>query len=561
MENFLFILLKSQTYLFFLYKFSNTNFMNLLKALSIVSGMTLISRILGFFRDLVIARVFGSGLQTDAFFVALTIPNLLRRLFAEGAFSQAFVPILGEYKAKAELAKDFSNTKILVDRTATLLAWALILVTLIGIIATPLVVFLTAPGFLSAEGGDAKYQLTINLMKITFPYIFFISLVAMAGGILNTWKKFAIPAVTPTLLNISFITMSLLAAPYFTEPIYALAWAVFIGGVLQLAIQIPALLKISMLPSINFNIFNPLRLYKSIQLALQDEGVKRILWLMFPALLGVSVSQISLILNNIFASYLQNGSVSWLYFADRLMEFPAGLLGAALGTILLPSLSEYNAKGLSEKYSELLDWGLKLTFLLAMPSALGLAILALPLISTLFFTGEFTQNSVYQTRLALWAYAAGLPALILVKVLAPGFYAKQNIKTPVKIALLTLFITQLLNVILVLGLDFQHMGLALSISLAAWVNAGFLFIKLNQHKVYINYSLTAWAIFLVKLFIALALMSVSLWLLMGDDNSWLVITQIQRGIKLFGVIIVGVFVYFTTLFILGFRLKDFKRQV
>ena len=250
--------------------------MNLLKALSIVSGMTLLSRILGFVRDLVIARIFGSGMQTDAFFVALTVPNLLRRLFAEGAFSQAFVPILGEYKTKSEVKNDLSETKILVDRTATLLAWALILVTLIGVIATPLVVFLTAPGFLSAENGSQKYELTVNLMKITFPYIFFISLVAMAGGILNTWKKFAIPAVTPTLLNISFISMSLLAAPYFDEPIYALAWAVFIGGVLQLALQIPALLKISMLPSINFNFFNPLNLYKSLKIAVQDEGVKRI---------------------------------------------------------------------------------------------------------------------------------------------------------------------------------------------------------------------------------------------------------------------------------------------
>lgn len=535
--------------------------MNLLKALSIVSGMTLLSRILGFVRDLVIARIFGSGMQTDAFFVALTVPNLLRRLFAEGAFSQAFVPILGEYKTKSEVKNDLSETKILVDRTATLLAWALILVTLIGVIATPLVVFLTAPGFLSAENGSQKYELTVNLMKITFPYIFFISLVAMAGGILNTWKKFAIPAVTPTLLNISFISMSLLAAPYFDEPIYALAWAVFIGGVLQLALQIPALLKISMLPSINFNFFNPLNLYKSLKIAVQDEGVKRILWLMFPALLGVSVSQISLILNNIFASYLQNGSVSWLYFADRLMEFPAGLLGAALGTILLPSLSEYNAKGWKEKYSELLDWGLKLTFLLATPAALGLAILALPLISTLFFTGEFSQHSVYQTRLALWAYALGLPALILIKVLAPGFYAKQNIKTPVKIAILTLCITQILNVILVLLLNFQHMGLALSISLAAWINAGFLFFKLNQHKVYFNYSVAEWIKFLLKLLTALALMSASLFLLVGSDESWLQITQIQRAIKLFGVIIVGVLVYFATLFVLGFRLKDFKRHV
>ena len=314
--------------------------MNLLKALATVSGMTLISRILGFLRDVLIARIFGAGIETDAFFVAFRIPNLLRRLFAEGAFSQAFVPILAEYKNR----RPVEETRELVNHVATLLSIALFFVTLVGIIAAPLVIYISAPGFAASPD---KFDLTVELLRITFPYILFISLVALAGGILNTWGKFSIPALTPALLNLSFIGCTLWLAPLMEPPALALAWAVFVGGVLQLAFQVPFLMRIKLLPRLRLR-------FKS-----RDSGAWRVLKQMGPAVFGVSIAQISLLINTIFASFLITGSVSWLYYADRLMEFPAGLLGVALGTILLPSLSRHHADNSTEEYSRLLDWGLR----------------------------------------------------------------------------------------------------------------------------------------------------------------------------------------------------------
>ncbi|MGH8753749.1 MAG: murein biosynthesis integral membrane protein MurJ, partial [Burkholderiales bacterium] len=343
--------------------------MNLLQTLATVSSMTLISRILGFVRDTVIARIFGAGLFTDAFFVAFRIPNLLRRLFAEGAFSQAFVPILAEYKNQ----RGSEATRLLVDHVASLLALCLFAVTLLGVIIAPLIVYISAPGFAATP---AKFDITVALLRITFPYILFISLVALAGGILNTWSKFSVPAFTPVLLNLSFIACALWLAPHVNPPVKALAWAVFIGGVLQLAFQFPHLARLKMLPRFRLNF--------------SDEGVWRILKLMGPAVFGVSISQLSLLINTIFASFLVTGSVSWLYYADRLMEFPAGMLGVALGTILLPSLSKQYVNQSGEEYSKLLDWGLRLTLLLALPAAVALALLAVPLIATLFYYGAFT---------------------------------------------------------------------------------------------------------------------------------------------------------------------------
>jgi len=402
--------------------------MNLLKALATVSSMTLVSRILGFVRDVLIARLFGAGLATDAFFVAFRIPNLLRRLFAEGAFSQAFVPVLSEYRTR----RGDSETKLLVDRTASLLALALLAATALGVAAAPIIVYVSAPGFAASP---AKFDLTVAMLRITFPYIVFISLVSLAGGILNTWSRFAIPALTPALLNLSFIFGALFLSPYFEPPVMVLAWAVFVGGALQLALQVPALAKIGMLP-------RP-------RLSFSDPGVRRILLLMGPAVLGVSVAQVSLLINTIFASYLEDGSVSWLYYADRLMEFPTGLLGVALGTILLPSLSKYHSASDENEYSKLLDWSLRLTFILAAPAAVALALLSVPLVTTLFHYGQFGERDVWMTRQALIAYSAGLLGLILVKVLAPGFYARQNIATPVRIAIVTLIATQLMNAVFV----------------------------------------------------------------------------------------------------------------
>lgn len=509
--------------------------MSLLRALVTVSGMTLLSRLLGFVRDFVIARAFGASLATDAFFVAFKLPNLLRRLFAEGAFSQAFVPILGEYKNQ----RGTEAARHLVDRVATLLFLILILVTALGVAGAPLLVYISAPGF-AAE--PEKFELTVALTRITFPYILFMSLVALAGGVLNTWSRFALPAFTPVLLNLSFIGMALLAAPWFDPPALALAWAVFLGGILQLGLQAPALKRIGMLPR--------------FRLDWKDDGVRRILKLMAPAVLGVSVSQISLLINTIFASFLESGSVSWLYYADRLMEFPSGLLGAALGTILLPSLAKYHADGKTEDYSRLLDWGLRLCLLLTLPAALALAILGVPLIATLFHHGAFSGMDVFRTREALAAYAVGLTGLILIKVLAPGFYARQNIRTPVKIALVSLLATQVMNMAFIIPL--QHAGLALSIGLAACLNATLLYKGLRRHGIYTPRP--DWLIFLSKLALALAALGAVLWFGMGQESDWLVYSMPRRLAQLAALVAAGVLAYFATLAALGFRIKDFRRQ-
>ena len=509
--------------------------MNLLKALATVSSMTLLSRILGFVRDTVIARAFGAGLATDAFFVAFKIPNLLRRLFAEGAFSQAFVPILAEYKNRLGEA----DTRFLVDRVAGLLALALFVVTLLGVAAAPAIVYVSAPGFAS---NPQKFALTIELLRITFPYIFFISLVSLAGGILNTYSRFSVPALTPALLNLSFIVCALWLAPYFDPPVMALAWAVFGGGVLQLAFQVPFLLRLKLLPR--------------FRLDLGDAGMWRVVKQMGPAVFGVSISQVSLVINIIFASFLVSGSVSWLYYADRLMEFPTGLLGVALGTILLPSLAKHYADESAEEYAKLLDWGLRLTLMLALPAAAALALLAVPLITTLFHYGQFSAHDVLMTRNALIAYSVGLLGLILVKVLAPGFYARQNIKTPVKAALVALVATQVMNFIFI-G-PFQHAGLALAIGLGACLNAGLLYYKLRQQNIYAPQP--GWLLFALKIVCAIAVMSVCIWFAAGSGESWMAAAPLARMLKLTGVVVLGAAAYFGTLRLLGLRPVDFVRR-
>lgn len=509
--------------------------MNLLRALATVSSMTLLSRILGFVRDFFIARAFGAGMATDAFFVAFRLPNLLRRMFAEGAFSQAFVPILGEYRNR----RGTDDTRTLIDHVATLLALVVTAVTVIGIVTAPVIIYVTAPGF--AADAD-KFDLTVTLTRITFPYILFMSLVAMAGGVLNTFSRFAVPAFTPVLLNLSFIFMSLFAAPWFDPPVLALAWAVFIGGALQLALQLPALARIGMLP-------RP-------RLDLQDPGVRRIFKLMLPAILGVSVSQISLLINTVFASFLESGSVSWLYYADRLMEFPAGLLGVALGTILLPSLSRSHADGNGNEFSALLDWGLRLTLLLTLPAALALGLLATPLIATLFHHGQFSAHDVMQTRAALLAYSVGLTGLILVKVLAPGFYSRQDIRTPVKIALGVLVLTQLMNLAFIK--PFAHAGLALSIGLASLVNAVFLYRGLRRIGAYTP--APGWRTFWIKMLSALTVMGAVLYFGARLPGDWLQMGTLVRILHLCWLVPAGAGAYFAVLFALGFRLRDFSRR-
>jgi putative peptidoglycan lipid II flippase len=509
--------------------------MNLLRVLATVSSMTFISRILGFVRDAIVARLFGAGLMTDAFFVAFRIPNLLRRLFAEGAFSQAFVPILAEYKSR----RGEENTKLLVDHVSGVLAVALFVVSAMGVLAAPAIIYVTAPGFTAQPD---KYALSVQMLRITFPYILFISLTAFAGGILNTYSRFSVPAFTPVLLNVSFIGFALWAAPYFDPPVLALAWAVFAGGVLQLAFQVPFLVGLKMLPR--------------FKLDFKDEGVWRVLRQMGPAVFGVSIGQVSLIINTIFASFLVTGSVSWLYYADRLMEFPTGMLGVALGTILLPSLSKHYTTSSTAEYSRLLDWGLRITLLLAVPAAAALALLAVPLVATLFQYGAFSATDTLATCDAVIAYSVGLVGLILVKVLAPGFYARQDIRTPVRIAIITLIATQALNAVLVWPL--RHAGLALAISLGACLNAGMLFWLLRRQAVYAPQP--GWARFTVKLTFAVAVMAAVIWLATGNAAVWLAASASDRVVWLMCIIAMGVATYFASLWVVGFRLRDFSQR-
>lgn len=513
--------------------------MNLLKTLATVSGMTMLSRVTGLLREFLIARAFGASAYTDAFFVAFRIPNLLRRLFAEGAFSQAFVPILAEYKTQ----KGDQPTKEMVDHVATVLTWTLLVTCIVGILAAPVVVYLIATGL---KSNALAFDAAVVMTRIMFPYIGFMSLVALAGGILNTWREFKIPALTPVLLNLCFIAASLFLAPMLKQPVYALAIAVFVGGALQLAVQVPALLKIGMLPRISWN---PL-------FALRDAGVMRVLKQMVPATFAVSVAQISLMINTNIASRMANGSVSWLSYADRLMEFPTALLGVALGTILLPSLSKANSDGDAVEYSALLDWGLRLTFLLALPAAVGLSTLAEPLTATLFHYGRFGAQDVAMTGNALVAYGAGLIGLILVKILAPGFYAKQDIRTPVKIAIGVLIATQLMNLIFVPWI--AHAGLALAIGLGACLNALFLFFGLRRRNIYTPKS--GWGLFLIRLAGALFLLAgVALWSAAQIDWMGLKAHPLMRIGALFLVISVCVATYFSALLAMGFRFRDFKR--
>ena len=513
--------------------------MNLHKTLAAVSGMTMVSRVTGLIREILFARAFGASAYTDAFNIAFRIPNLLRRLFAEGAFSQAFVPILAEYKSQ----KGEEATKTLVDHVATVLMWTMLLTCLIGIVATPFIVYLIATGL---KSNNTVFDASIWMTRVMFPYIGFMSFVALSGGILNTWREFKIPAFTPVLLNLSFIVATLFLAPYLDTPVYAMAIAVVVGGILQMAIQIPALLKIGMLPRISKNPFA----------SLGDAGVRKILSKMGPAVFAVSAAQISLMINTNIASRLESGSVSWLSYADRLMEFPTALLGVALGTILLPSLSKANFEGNTAEYSSLLDWGLRLTFLLALPCAVGLATISEPLTATLFHYGKFDAQSVAMTSRALVAYGVGLIGLILVKILAPGFYAQQNIKTPVKIAIGVLIATQLMNLIFVPWI--AHAGLALSIGLGACLNAGFLYLGLKRRGIYS--ALPGWRTFFIRLTGALFLMGgVALWTAGHFDWVALRATPLLRVSALLAVLAACGISYFGALLAMGFRFRDFKR--
>ncbi len=513
--------------------------MNLLKTLAAISSMTMLSRVTGLLRESLFARAFGASAYTDAFNVAFRIPNLLRRLFAEGAFAQAFVPILSEYKNQNGEAV----TKDLVDHVTTVLVWATLLTAAAGMLATPALIILIASGL---EKNPGAFDAAVWMTRMMFPYIICMSFVALSGGILNTWRQFKIPAFTPVMLNVSFISASLLLAQHLAQPVYAMAIAVFVGGLLQVAIQIPALMKIGMLPRVAFH---PL-------VALRDPGVRRILKKMGPAVFAVSAAQISLMINTSIASRLAEGSISSLSYADRLMEFPTALLGVALGTVLLPSLSKANIDGDKAEYSALLNWGLRLTFLLALPAAVGMVTLAEPLIATLFHYGKFSAHAVHTSAQPLIAYSVGLIGIILVKTLAPAFYARQDIRTPVKIAIGVLIATQLMNLVFVPLIAVA--GLALSIGLGACLNAGFLYSGLLRRGIYVPQP--GWLTFFAKLVVALCVMgAVAMFSAARFDWIALQAHPLLRGTYLFAILGICVASYFGALFALGFRFRDFKR--
>lgn len=501
----------------------------------------MLSRITGLMRDILFAKLVGAGVYADAYNMAFRLPNLLRRIFAEGAFSQAFVPILSEYKTE----QSADATRLFLCLITTLLTWSLLLVCIVGVLGAPLLVAFLASGFIQEP---LKYEATVMMTRIMFPYIGFISLVALAGGILNTWHKFKAAAFSPVLLNLTLILSAFFLSPYLSQPVYAFAIAVFIGGFLQLALQIPALKHLGMLPRISFS---PLTAWR-------DAAVRRVLKNMVPPIFAVSAAQLSILINTNIASYLTTGSVSWLYYADRLMEFPTALLGVTLGTILLPSLSEASQSNDHHTFNGLLDWGLKLTFLLALPAAVGLATLSIPITAVLFHYGKFDTVALYQTSHALIAYGAGLIGLIVVKILAPGFYAKQNTRTPVNIAFLVLVVTQLMNILFVPFL--AHVGLALSVGLGACVNALFLFILLKKKGLYTPEP--GWGIFLCKQLCALILMgAVALYLSAPFDWIALQRTPYWR-ITYFSIILLAcILTYFASLWIMGYRVHHFKRSL
>lgn len=508
----------------------------LLASTLVVSSMTLLSRVLGLVRDIVLAKLLGASAGADAFFVAFRIPNFLRRLFAEGAFNQAFVPVLSEYRNKGSAAA----TKLLIDRVAGTLGGTLMLITLLGVLAAPLLIWIFAPGF----GDDPhKRALAVEMLRLTFPYLFFIALTAFAGSILNTWSRFAVPAFTPVLLNLSLIGCALFLAPLFAEGrmAVALAWGVLIAGVVQLIFQLPFLARLHLVPV--------------PRMGWKDPGVRRILRLMAPALFGVSVSQINLLLDTILASLLQTGSVTWLYYADRLNELPLGVFAIAIGTVILPSLSGKHANDSVKAFSHTLDWGLRLVLLIGVPSALALGLIAEPLLATLFRHGEFSAHDVVMSAQALRAYSLGLVAFMLIKVLAPGYFARQDTRTPVKIGIIAMISNMVLNLILVWPL--QHAGLALATSLSAWLNAGLLYLGLRRDGVYLPDK--GWAMHWLRLLLAGTAMGAVVFLLARHAGVWLQGPLDQRMLWLSLIIGAGVVVYVAMLLILGLRPRHLRR--
>ncbi|MDS4020682.1 MAG: murein biosynthesis integral membrane protein MurJ [Candidatus Competibacter sp.] len=500
----------------------------LLKSTGIVSAMTSLSRVTGFIRDMVYAQMFGAGAGTDAFFVAFRIPNFLRRLFAEGAFSQAFVPVFSEYQTQ----RSREELQELVDQVAGTLGAILLLISAIGVLAAPVLILLFAPGF-TADAG--KYELTVEMLRITFPYLLFISLTAFAGGVLNSCGKFAIPAVTPVLLNLTMIAAALWLAPRMEQPVVGLAWGVFIAGVIQLSFQIPFLRQVKLLPRPRWG--------------WAAQGVQQVLKLMLPALFGSSVAQVNLLIDTVLASFLVSGSVSWLYYSDRLVEFPLGIFGVALGTVILPKLSRHHASAETVHFSHTLDWALRWALLIGVPATVALILLSGPILSALFQYGEFDARDVAMSTRSLMAFALGLVAFMLIKVLAPGFYARQDTRSPVKYGLIAMGANTALVLMLIWPL--AHAGLALATSLAAFLNAGLLFFNLRRRDIY--QPRAGWVKFLAQLAAANLAMGLILWFGAGSLEHWLNASARERLWHLIWLLVAGGGGYLLAVLAVGIR--------
>jgi len=502
----------------------------LFKSTAIISFMTLLSRISGLVRDVVMANILGPGALSDAFVVAFRIPNFLRRIFAEGAFSQAFVPVFSELtEQNTHEAKRFVNASAGILASVTLLCCAL------GILFSAEIVSLLAPGFTQ---DPEKFAVTVNALQLMFPYLFCISLVAMSAGVLNTLNRFAIPAATPVLLNLCLIAAMLLLTPFLQNAAQALAVGVLVAGFLQLFFQIPSLIKEGYFPRFSLDFKNT--------------AVRRVSVLMLPTIFSVSVVQINMFVSMILASRLETGSVSWLYYSDRLMEFPVGVFGIALATVVLPSLSKKHANGSAESFSAMLDWALRWVVMIAIPASVGLYLLATPLLATIFQHGEFSERDVVMSALALEAIAVGVSGFIFIKVLAPGFFAQQDTKTPVKIAVVAVAVNIILSLILVERM--AHVGLALAISISAWVNASLLLLTLRLRNSYRPQP--GWLWYLFRVAIAVLLMAACLHFLSMSSEFWFEKNLWQRIWSLMVVIVAAVVTYFVSLFVLGIRPKQ-----
>lgn len=520
--------------------------MNLLRAAGTVSALTLLSRITGLVRENVTATLFGASPFTDAFFVAFRLPNLLRRMFAEGAFSQAFVPLLAQARGDdSDPARAAAAT--LIDRVATLLFWILVLVSIAGVAGAPLLVLAMAGG-LARE--PLAFDAAVLMTRWMFPYILLISMVALASGVLNTWRRFAVPAATPVLLNLAMIGTGWGLSTRFDPPVLALAAGVMVGGFLQLAIQIPALARLGLLPRVRLD------LHRALGKSLRDARVRKLIAQMAPATLAVSVAQISLIINTQIASRLAPGSVSWISYADRLMEFPTALLGVALGTVLLPTLSSAHTSGDHHRYAQLLDSGLRLTVVAALPAMVGMALLAEPLTALLFHYGRFGAHDVTMTAHAVMAYAAGLVPLVAIKILAPGFYARQDIRTPVRIGIAVLAATQAMNLVLVPWLD--HAGLAAAISAGAWMNASLLLIGLAKAGAW--RAQPGWTGFSLRVAVAVTALLLLCWFA-RPWLSWNLAGQslLLRAGQTLGFVAVAGLLYLACLWLLGLRPRQFSQ--